>query len=201
MTRKPPVVIGLTGSIGMGKSTTAAMFAEEGIPVWDADECVRRLYQKGGAAVAAIANLRSDAVVDGEVNRAALKSWIAQDPEALGRIEAIVHPLVAADRARFLAGVDADMAVVDIPLLFETGGDGAVDLAVVVSAPADIQRDRVLQRPGMTEAQFAAIKAKQMPDAEKRALADVVIPTTSLEASRRAVQELIETIRGQQTDA
>ncbi len=201
MTRKPPIVIGLTGSVGMGKSTTAAMFAEEGIPVWDADECVHRLYEKGGAAVAAIANLRPDAVVDGEVNRAALKSWIAEDPDALGRIEAIVHPLVADDRARFLAGVDADIAVVDIPLLFETGGDSAVDLAVVVSAPADIQRDRVLQRPGMTEAQFVAIKAKQMPDAEKRALADVVIPTTSLEASRRAVQELIETIRGQQTDA
>jgi len=195
MTRKGPLVIGLTGSIGMGKSTTAAMFAEEGIPVWDADKAVHKLYSKAGAAVSGIAAIRPEAIVDGAVDRDALKSWISQDPEALRRIEKVVHPLVAADRAAFLQDVDCDIAVVDVPLLFETGGDKAVDLTVVVSAPEADQRARVMARPGMTESQFQSILSKQMPDDQKRALADVVIPTTSVEEARAAVQQLIRKLR------
>ena len=194
-------MIGLTGSIGMGKSTTAAMFEEEGIPVWDADAAVHRLYSAGGAAVEPMSRLRPQAVIDGEVSRAALRDWIAEDPGALARIEAVVHPLVAADRAEFVRRTEADIIVVDIPLLFETKGEGAVDLVVVVSAPPEVQRERVLARPDMTEARFKAILAKQMPDAEKRRRADVVIPTTTLEETRAAVRNLIRTIRGQKTDA
>lgn len=190
-----PYVLGLTGSIGMGKSTTAEMFAEVGCAAWDADSAVHRLYDVGGAAVAGIAAMRPEAVNDGRVSRPALKAWIAQDANALGRIEALVHPLVAEDRARFLAGTDRGIAVVDIPLLFETGGDADCDAVVVVSAPPQVQRQRVLARPGMTEAQFEAILAKQMPDAEKRRRADHVIETTSLAAARRAVQEIVEQIR------
>ena len=185
----------------MGKSTTAAMFAEEGIPVWDADSAVHRLYAPGGAAVLAMAALRPQAIVAGGVSREALKQWIAEDPAALAAIEALVHPLVATDRAAFLAEFRGDIAVVDIPLLFETEGDRQVDLTLVVSAPAEVQRARVLERPGMTEALFDAILAKQMPDAEKRARADVVIETTSLEAARAAVRQLIQTIREERQNA
>ncbi len=185
----------------MGKSTTADLFAKEGIPVWDADSSVHQLYSKDGAAVPLIAAIRPEAIIDGAVSREALKEWIAKEPDALSRIESIVHPLVAADRAAFLTAAGGDIAVVDVPLLFETGGDAQVDLTVVVSAPAEVQRKRVLERPGMTEAQFASILAKQMPDAEKRARADAVIETTSFEAARAAVRQLISTIRGQRTDA
>ncbi len=188
-------VIGLTGSIGMGKSTTARMFAEEGVPTWDADAAVHRLYAPGGAAVEPLRALRPQAVQDGTVSREALKQWITEDPGALRQIETVVHPLVAADRARFLAETDAPIVLLDIPLLLETGTEGQMDAVVVVSAPPEVQRERVLARGTMTPAQFETILAKQMPDADKRARADYVIRTTSLEAARLAVQEFLRDIR------
>jgi dephospho-CoA kinase len=190
-----PFIIGLTGSIGMGKSTTAAMFAAAGVPVWDADAAVHRLYAPGGGAVEAIRALCPAAVVDGEVRRDVLKDWIDRDPQALSRIESVVHPRVAADRAAFVDGAQGDVVVVDVPLLFETGGETSVDAVAVVSAPAEVQRARVLARPGMTEARLEAILARQMPDAQKRARADFVIPTTTLEEARRAVEDVLKTIR------
>ena len=195
MTR--PFVLGLTGSIGMGKSTTAGMFAAEGVPVWDADAAVHRLYSKGGAAVEAIGTLCPDAVVTGAVDRARLKSWIAADPKALARIEAAVHPLVAADRAKFIETAEnkgAPIVVLDIPLLFETGADQNMDATLVVTASPDVQRERVLARPGMTEEQFQLILSRQMPDAEKRARADYVIETLGLEQTAEDVRNLIAKI-------
>ncbi|MBI1217025.1 MAG: dephospho-CoA kinase [Rhodobacteraceae bacterium] len=195
MTR--PYLLGLTGSIGMGKSTTAGFFAESGVPVWDADAAVHRLYAPGGAAVPVLGALFPEAIVAGAVDRAALKARIAADPTALPRIEAAVHPLVTADRAAFIAAHSgAPLIVLDIPLLFETGAEAQVDGTLVVSAPADLQRARVLARPGMTEAHFAAILGRQMPDAEKRRRATWVIETTGLETTRTAVRDLIDTIRG-----
>ncbi len=191
-----PFRLGLTGSIGMGKSTTAAMFVEAGVPVWDADAAVHRLYAPGGAAVPAIAALHPSAVKDGAVDRAALKDWIAQDAGALSQIERVVHPLVAADREAFLAAAqDKPLVVLDIPLLFETGADAQMDATLAVSAPAEVQRARVLARPGMTEAQFDLILSRQMPDAEKRARATWVIETNGLDATHAAVQDLIKTIK------
>lgn len=187
--------LGLTGSIGMGKSTTAAMFTDEGIPVWDADAAVHRLYARNGAAVAPIAALCPPAERDGAIDRAALKVWIAADPAALSRIEAVVHPLVAADRQAFLDGAQSDIVVLDIPLLFEKGYETEMDATLLVTAPPELQRARVLGRPGMTEAQFAAIHARQMPDREKRSRATHIIETLSLEAARAAVQALIAYIR------
>lgn len=192
MTR--PFLLGLTGSIGMGKSTTARMFAELGLAVWDADAAVHRLYQ--GEAVAPIGTLCPDAVKDGAVDRAALRAWIGRDPQALKRIEDVIHPLVAADRAAFIASAPGDILILDIPLLFETGADRAMDATLVVSAPAEVQRARVLSRPGMTEAQLQTILARQMPDAEKRRRATHVIETTDLESTRQAVQALVAEIRG-----
>lgn len=192
---KRPFLLGLTGSIGMGKSTTSAMFADHGLPVWDADAAVHRMYARGGAAVRLIGALCPDAVVDGAISRDMLKDWIARDPDALARIEAIVHPLVAQDRADFIARSDADILVFDIPLLFETGGDAQMDAVAVVSAPPAAQRERVLARPGASAAQFDMIVAKQMPDAEKRARADYVIETTSLDAARAAVAAIVADIR------
>ncbi len=188
--------LGMTGSIGMGKSTTAALFAAEGVPVWDADAAVHRAYAAGGAAVAAVAALFPAALSDGAIDRAALRAAIAADPAALGRLEAVVHPLVAADRAAFAQKYVSDLAVFDIPLLFETGGNAGMDATLLVTAPAAVQRQRVLSRPGMTEAQFALILSRQMPDAEKRARANHIVETLSIDQTRAYVQALIRYIRG-----
>lgn len=188
--------LGLTGSIGMGKSTTAGFFAAEGIPVWDADVAVHRLYAPGGAAVASLTALWPQvAAPDGAIDRAALRQIIAADPAALKTVEAIVHPLVQADRAAFLATATADIVLLDIPLLFETGAETAMDASLLVTAPPALQRQRVLGRPGMTEAAFQAILARQMPDAEKRARATHIIETLGLDAARAAVLALIAFIR------
>ena len=190
-----PFRLGLTGSIGMGKSTTAKMFQQAGVPVWDADAAVHRLYAAGGAAVAPLAAVCPPALVHGGIDRGALKSWIADDTTALRQIERIVHPLVAVDRAAFIAQSSADIVVLDIPLLFETGGDAQMDATLTVTAPAALQRARVMARPGMTEALFASILAKQTPDAEKRARATHVIETLSLDSVRACVVALIAYIR------
>ncbi|WP_372604475.1 dephospho-CoA kinase [Actibacterium sp.] len=195
---KKPFLLGLTGSIGMGKSTTAAMFAEAGVPVWDADAAVHRLYGAGGAAVEPMRALHPAAIIDGAVSRAVLKNWIASDPTALKQIEAVIHPLVARDRADFIAdNAGAGIVVLDVPLLFETGAAGAMDAVVVVSAPPEVQRARVLERGTMTEAEFETILAKQTPDSEKRARADFIIETTSPEAARAAVNGILAKIRGE----
>ncbi|MFM7443770.1 MAG: dephospho-CoA kinase [Tabrizicola sp.] len=192
---KKPFVLGLTGSIGMGKSTTAQMFAEEGLPVWDADATVHRLYQPGQPAALAIASLFPDAMdPDGRVNRPRLRVLINEDASVLDRLNAAVHPLVAEDRARFLAQADAHIVLLDVPLLYEIGLDKACDAVAVVSAPPEVQRERVLMR-GMTEAEFQMILARQMPDAEKRARADYIIPTTGLEGTRQAVKDVLASIR------
>ncbi len=187
--------LGLTGSIGMGKSTTATMFAARGVPVWDADAVVHRLYAQGGAAVPLMQAAFPHSVVNGAVSRPTLKALIAAEPAVLVRIEAIVHPLVAADRAAFLAGTGADIVLFDIPLLFETGADRWLDATVVVTAPPHVQSARVLSRPGMTEAQFKAILSRQMPDTDKRALADYVIETLTLDAAARNVDNILADIR------
>lgn len=193
--------LGLTGSIGMGKSTTSRIFSDLGCDVWDADAAVHRLYTEKGAAVAPMQAAFPDAIENGAVSRTALKRIIAEDPTALRRIEAIVHPLVAQDRAAFVASATSDILVFDIPLLFETGGDAAMDAVAVVTIDADTQRDRVLARGTMTEAQFEAIRAKQMPDAEKRARADFVIVTDTVEHARAQVQSVIRQIRERMADA
>ncbi len=180
------MILGLTGSIGMGKTTTAAMFRDLGHAVWDADAAVARLYAEGGGAVAVIGLLFPGALRDGAVDRDVLRRIVTDDPTALARIEAVVHPLVAADRATFLS-VAAPLHVLDIPLLFETGADTQVDRVAVVTAPAAVQRARVMARGTMTEAQFEAILARQMPDADKRARADYVIETTDRETARAEV--------------
>ncbi|MDT8857606.1 dephospho-CoA kinase [Paracoccaceae bacterium Fryx2] len=187
--------LGLTGSIGMGKSTTAEFFAEAGLPVWDADAAVHRLYAPGGSAVSAVGALCPDAVFAGGIDRGILKRWIASDTTALARLEAVVHPLVAADRDTFLAGAAADIVVLDIPLLFERGTEAEMDATLLVTAPPALQRARVMARPGMTEAQFQTILARQMPDAEKRARATHIIETLGIEAAREGVNALIDYIR------
>ncbi|UYV37310.1 dephospho-CoA kinase [Rhodobacteraceae bacterium D3-12] len=187
--------LGLTGSIGMGKSSTAKLFAEAGCDVWDADAAVHRLYAKGGAAVAPMSAAFPDAIEDGAVSREALKRIIGEDAGALKRIEAIVHPLVGQDRADFAQGATSDILVFDIPLLFETGGEARVNAVAVVSIDAEEQRRRVLERGTMTEAQFEAILAKQVPDAEKRAKADYVIITDTVEHARAQVQDVVADIR------
>lgn len=190
-------LLGLTGSIGMGKSTTAKMFAERGCALWDADAAVHRLYGVGGAAVEPFAQAFPDAVQAGAVCRSALKNIIAQDAGALTQIEAIVHPLVAQDRTAFLANADADIVVLDIPLLFETGGDAQVNATACVVTDDATQEARVMARGTMTRDQFLAIKAKQMPAAEKCARATFVIQTDTLEQAAAQVQNIVETIRSQ----
>ena len=191
------IVLGLTGSIGMGKSTTAAMFREQGVPVHDADETVHRLY--AGKAVPLIEDVFPGTQTGSAIDRTKLAAQVLKDPTALKRLEAIIHPLVRAESEAFLeAQRDAGTPVVllDIPLLFETDGEGRVDKIVVVSAPAEIQRQRVLSRPNMTEEKFAAILAKQLPDAEKRERADFIVDTgQGLEVARRDVQAVLETLK------
>jgi len=193
------IIIGLTGSIGMGKSTTAAMFAAEGLPVYDADAAVHALYAKGGGAVAPIEAAFPGVVRDGAVDRALLSQRVVGKPDELKRLEAIVHPLVGASRGGFFEAAraaNADLVVLDIPLLFETGGERAVDAVVVVSAPADVQRARVLARPGMDEAKLDAILARQMADAEKRARAQFVVDTSQgLDHVRQQVRAIIAALR------
>ncbi|ORE93687.1 dephospho-CoA kinase [Stappia sp. 22II-S9-Z10] len=185
------IIVGLTGSIGMGKSTTAALFRAAGDPVYDSDAAVHRLYAAGGAAVEPVGAAFPGVVVDGAVDRMRLRGHVLGKPEAMARLEAIVHPLVRADQEAFLAAARegrARLAILDVPLLFETGRNRDVGAVVVVSAPADVQRARVLARPDMTEETFAAILAKQLPDAEKRAGAHFVIDTgTSVEDAARQV--------------
>lgn len=194
-------LLGLTGSIGMGKSTTAQMFADEGCAIWDADGAVHRLYAEGGAGVARIAEIFPSAVADGAVSTAVLKDIISKDETALKKIESIIHPLVGQDRADFLAKTDADIVVVDVPLLFETGGDAKVDATVCVYVDDATQEERVLARGTMTKKQLEYIRSKQMPAAEKCDRATYVIHTESLEKARRQVKMVLADIRGKMADA
>ncbi|MFY9291096.1 MAG: dephospho-CoA kinase [Methylorubrum rhodinum] len=192
---KKPFVLGLTGSIGMGKSATAGMFSARGVPVHDSDAAVHALYGPGGAAAQAIgAAFPGTLTPEGGVDRPALREAVLGEPEQLRRLEGIVHPLVGAEARAFLARhAHAPLVVLDIPLLFETGGEARCDAVLVVTAPPEVQRARVLARPGMTGAALDAILAKQMPDAEKRARADHVIDTSrGLAAAEAEVERLIE---------
>jgi dephospho-CoA kinase len=192
------IVLGLTGSIGMGKSTTARMFADHGALTWNADEAVHALYAKGGAAVEPVDAAFPGVVVQGAVDRARLAAALGRDGQAFRRLEQIVHPLVARRRVEDLVEAErrgVKLAVLDIPLLFETGGDAAVDAVVVVTADADIQAARVLARPGMTRERFDAILERQMPDAEKRRRADFIVDTGhGLEAATAQVAEIVGTV-------
>lgn len=186
--------LGLTGSIGMGKSSTAAVFAAQGIPVWDADAAVHRLYENGQGADA----LRADfpkAVEGSFVSRETLKTLLTRDPSLLPKLEAAIHPLVAQDRENFIVACTSDILVLDIPLLFEKQGKGLCDAVLLVTAPADLQRKRVLSRPNMTEQQFEFILSRQMPDREKRSRADHLVETLSFETVEAYVKALIEHIR------
>ncbi len=187
------MTVGLTGSIGMGKSTVAAMFADEDVPVFDADAVVHRLQGPAGRLVAAIAAAFPETTGEGGVDRTALAEAVLGNDAAMRRLEAIVHPAVGEERAAFLdQHVDAPLVVFDVPLLFETDGDARVDKVVVVSADPAVQRARVLARPGMTAGKLEAILARQLPDADKRARADFVIATdTSLEETRAAVRRVV----------
>ena len=193
------ITIGLTGSIGMGKSTTAAMFAEAGAPVYDADAEVHKLQAKGGAAVERIEAAFPGVVKDGAVDRQALGERVFGDPEALKRLNGIIYPLLGAGRAAFFADAEArgcDMVVLDIPMLFETGGEARMDVVVVVSAPEHVQRERVLARPGYGADRLDAILARQMHDKEKRARAHFVIDTgQGFDHAREQVRQVIAAIR------
>lgn len=185
-------LLGLTGSIGMGKSTTADMFREAGVPVWDADATVAKLYGKGGAAVAPLSALNRGLIQNDAVDREALKNWVKKDPNALNRLESLIHPLVAAYRAEFIDDhAEQSLLVYDIPLLFETGADQWLDAVLVVTTDAETQKARVMERAGMDPALFDRILARQMPNSEKIARADYVIETNSFEGARKAVHDLI----------
>ena len=197
----PPLKIGLTGSIGMGKSTAAGFFGEQGCKIWNADDAVHRLYAKGGEAVEPVAQLFPTAITDGAVDRQKLSALIMEDVQVLQRLEALIHPLVATDREKFIqaaAAADQDMVVLDIPLLFENQYQGVFDAIVVVSAPPEVQRKRVLSRPGMSEAKFAQILARQMPDIEKRIRADFVLQTDQpMETTQAQVKDIVRDLRMQ----
>ena len=194
------IVLGLTGSIGMGKSTTAQMFADEGALVWNADDAVHQLYSRGGAAVEPVGDAFPGVVISGVVDRARLAEALGRDDAAFKRLEAIVHPLVAAGRAGELveaAERGVKLAVLDIPLLFEGGRQDTFDAVVVVTANAETQAQRVLARPGMTRERFEAILERQMPDAEKRRLADFIVETDrGLEVARDQVRAIVATVLG-----
>lgn len=190
------ITIGLTGSIGMGKSTTAQMFADLGVPVWDADAAVHRIYAAGGAAVKPVGDVFPMAITHGAVDRGKLKDMMASRDDVLPKIQEIVHPLVAADREAFLhENAGEDLVLLDIPLLFETGAEKWIDVTVCVTAPQDMQQHRVLSRPGMTKETFDMILSHQMPDAEKRKKADYVIETVTMESARDAVAALVKTLK------
>lgn len=188
-------LLGLTGSMGMGKSTTARMFADEGCAVYDADAAVHRLYAKGGAAVPPISEVLPDAIVDGAVSRERLKAMIAKDEIILKTIEKIVHPLVKEDRRKFIDASTADITVLDIPLLFETGCHKDVDAVVVVTVNFEEQQSRLMERARMTPKQLETIMQMQSPDAEKRRMADHVIETDTLEHARAQVRAIVRDIR------
>jgi dephospho-CoA kinase len=190
-----PFVLGLTGSIGMGKSTTAAMFRDEGVPVWDADAAVHALYAPGGAAVPGVARLVPEAVRDGAVDRAVLREALERDPSLFPRLEAVVHPLVAEDRDRFLQAAQGDIVVLDVPLIYERGIDRECDGVAVVSASPEKQMRRLLARPGLDRAGAEMLLARQMPDGDKRARARWVIPSETLEEARAAVRGILRDIR------
>ena len=191
-----PFVIGLTGSIGMGKSETAKLFAAEGVPVHDADAAIARLYGRDGAAVEIIARAFPGTVKNGAVDRAALSAAVVNDPAALKKLEALVHPLVTAERDEFLNKASTSIVLLDIPLLFETGAHADVDAIVVASAPEAVQRARVLSRPGMTAEKFEALKARQLDDAKKRQQADYVVMTDKgLDRAREQVKMILADIR------
>ncbi len=193
--------LGLTGSIGMGKSTAGRMFAQLGYPVWDADVAVHRLYAAGGAAVEPVRVAFPEVITAGAVDRQKLKSQISKDKNALTRLEEIVHPLVAADRLGFIsdaAARGAEIVVLDIPLLYETGAEADLDGVAVVSTDAETQAARVLARPGMTDETFAMILSRQLPDAEKRARADWVIPTDTMAVARDSIRRICNDIMGRQ---
>ena len=193
-------LLGLTGGIGMGKSTTAEMFAARDVPVWDADAAVHRLYAAGGAAVPGVGALFPSAVTADGIDRKLLSQLLAAAPRRLAELEAVVHPLVAADRAAFVAAnADAPVVLLDIPLLFETGADAHMDGIAVVSAPPEIQRARVLSRPGMDEETLSLILSRQTGDADRRARATWVIPTATLAGAEAAVDAILAEIADQRT--
>lgn len=194
-------LLGLTGGIGMGKTTTAGMFAARGVPVWDADAAVHRLYAPGGAAVPGVGALFPSAVTAAGIDRKLLSQLLAAAPRRLAELEAVVHPLVADERAAFVAAhADAPVVLLDIPLLFETGAEAQMDGVAVVSAPAEVQRARVLSRPGMTPETLDLILSRQMPDADKRARATWIIPTDSLPAAQAAVAGILADVAQDQQD-
>jgi dephospho-CoA kinase len=194
MSSQRPFVLGLTGSLGMGKSTAAKFFAEQGVPVHDSDAAVHTLYDR--EAVPLVERAFPGSTTAGKIDRAKLAAKVLNDPAALSRLESIVHPLVSAARQKFFAAAQgAPVVVFDIPLLFETGGERLCDAVAVISAPAEIQRQRAFERPGMTEEKFAAILAKQMPDAEKRRRADFVVDSSqSFDHARAQIRDILQKV-------